>query len=128
MLEKNLNVKLCPCPYLLHLHPELLDLLDDDLQVPHLRGEVSNTPGQRHHVRLQPLEPLVVSLIGGVGIRADSHLHVRCKFQANILELGLDNSVCLKYSLGILRCTLKNSLATVHKTPPSHVVAQLKLN
>ena len=87
MLEKNLNVKLCPCPYLLHLHPELLDLLDDDLQVPHLRGEVRHAPGQRHHVRLQPLEPLVVSLIGAVGIRADSHLHVRCQFQANILKL-----------------------------------------
>ena len=75
MLEKNLNVKLCPCPYLLHLHPELLDLLDDDLEVPHLRGEVRHAPGQRHHVRLQPLEPLVVSLISGDGIRADSHLH-----------------------------------------------------
>ena len=48
---------------LLHLRSELLYLLHDNVLGPHLRGQVCHTPGQSHHVALQPLESLVVVLI-----------------------------------------------------------------
>ena len=48
---------------LLQLLSDLLDLLDYHVLGPHLRGEVGHTPGQGHHVALQPLEPLGVSLV-----------------------------------------------------------------
>ena len=48
---------------LLQLLSDLLDLLDYHVLCPHLGGEVRHAPGQGHHVALQTLEPLGVSLV-----------------------------------------------------------------
>ena len=48
---------------LLQLLSDLLNLLDYHVLCPHLGGEVRHAPGQGHHVALQPLEALGVSLI-----------------------------------------------------------------